>query len=229
MSDIDKYQNLLVDILKEEKYLKKRKDDLKDEIESKGYYIHGNKIEESEVIIGYISKWSYFSKYVGEKGALYDYNEYASVLKDFDFEQNISLINKYKSISKEEFKWTLELLDFFVFYWDNELFGECINFPSVSQTKEFHIRKWYYKGDENKIEENNIKEFNKKCYELIQMFNYNSILDQIEFRYKGTDRSEEYIDDSGFNVGKYKKEFLISYKSKSVDDTFDYKYSEIDW
>ena len=96
---IETYQEELNQIDEEMKQLKTKKKQLIKQIEQAGFMVEKDTVKENTSVIGLLWNLSYYSSYVGEKGALYDRCSGASQITDEDFE---TLKTLFKNVEENE-------------------------------------------------------------------------------------------------------------------------------
>lgn len=223
-----------------EKELKDKKKDLLARIKAVGLHVKEKKVQSDRQILAFVHKWSYYSRYVSEKGAMYDYTEGACEidlmmsLPDF-----MSKILKLQTIpSGEILNHADEVVEIFQCLGEQGVFGEMFNIPSHEDIKRAEDPKgwgggWWGQKDLTDFEIRLKKKewLRNRWTKLLSMFSCDGL--HITFRYAGNNghgTDGEYVDDSGFNIGEYSESYIEAYKSIEVEDTFDdWKYGKIKW
>lgn len=201
------------------KALTAERDALVKEAEKSGFFFKNGRISANEIVIGTISKWAYYSKYVGEKGAMYDYGDSAYEL-ELDFEALKSKVIALKARSPKEI--TLEeYLSVFKSFRDE--LGEHLE---ISDEESLIQKNWYI---QQKTPEKIPEKILQDCEMYFAMLSYDTLDDKLKFRYKGSSDQEEYVNDSGFDIGAYEKRFLEQYKGESFVDEFDAFGDSVEW
>jgi hypothetical protein len=209
-----------VDSLGEQiKVLKDQQEEIKKEAALNGFFFNAKKFVPNLIVIGVITKWAYYSKYVGEKGAMYNYDNSAFEI-EIDFEALKTKVNALKAKPPKE----VELSEYFsIFATVSDFMGECLD---ISTEKSMIARNWWWNQKHpDKISE----KVRSDCEKYFAMFSYEPAEDKVKFRYMGSSNQEEYVNGSGFDIGAYESRFLETYKGENFSDKFDAFDREVKW
>lgn len=222
---------------------KKSISELKKEALSLGFYFADGTFKSNSTAIGCVYNYAYYSRYVGEKGAMYDGADYACTIdQTLDIEALGLELNVLKEKALKSMKeatpgpgWipnpmTPEEFENFFKKFD-EYYPEYISYPILKSWKYQKEKSDIYTSSNtlSKVYSYDTERFIKDCTDFIECFEYEN--GRINYRYCGRSRPEECVNGSGFTIGLFDKQYLDTYKEESYEDKFDvYNHRDtIEW
>jgi len=198
-----------------------------------GFYLKDNKFKKSGTILAWVSRYAYYSRYVGEAGAMYNGSDFADIIEgtELDFEKTILDLEHLKIDVAESRILTSDDFER-VFFPLRKYFPDYISYPQE--------KSWEYKKESPGLEPKNsnnkskiitydTEQYLEDCKEFLECITYaNGIL---SYRYSGRSDQGELVNDSGFDIGYYDEKYIDNFKEHSYDDKFDvYSHAgEVKW
>lgn len=181
-------------MLDKEKALKEEKAELVKKFKKHGFFMLGNIVTEQKKVVGYITNWAFYSRYVGEVGAMYDYESNAHEF-DHDFYEVIAEFKRLK-----EFGGTVQEYTAFFDKFD-EAFAEGFNYPLKDSPEQSY--------------------FLNRCKKVFKDFSYNDVTNELKFSYSDGGGQCEFDNGSGFVIKEMTVEEIKGYKSDNRKGVID--------
>ena len=218
----EEYQSKLDALKAEKKKLDDQKSEIVKALKKDGFFLDGSTVRKVEAVYGSITEWRYYSRYVGEKGAMYDGGGGAMELPNFtdeDYNRIVNLINNYEISSAKSSNMTDDEVIAETEWFDEFLAHEGIGTEHFSfMPSTFY---WDYSGGSSKKVELSKSQIRKECCDNLDMLSIEAD-GTIKWQYSGSDDQGELCDDDTyFTIGKYTTDFLKNFKSYDYNDQFE--------
>jgi hypothetical protein len=194
------------------------------------FYIKNDKFKKSGKVLAYVCREAYYSRYVGEAGAMYNGSDTAGTIDDLDFEKIIdNLLFLKLRIAEPYFSGHEDLNRPFtsedfekVFLPLRSYFPQYIGYPqekSWEYKKELPNLQPKNSNNKSKIVTYDTERYIKDCKEFLECITYTDGI--LSYRYSGESDQGELVNDSGFDIGYYDEKYIDNFKDTSYEDKFD--------
>lgn len=227
---LEEYQKELNNLLNIIYNSNKLINELKDKAKLDGFYCTHGTFDKYEKVMGYVSKYAYYTRYVAEAGSMYNGGQQAYRIEDIDIKQlgKELLALKEKALKSEEeatpgvnykpnpmTNWEFEK----VFKQYEEFYPEGLYYPKIEDYKNKTYGFYTSPSSMTETATYNFEKYIEACTDFIECFTYEN--DKISYRFAGTSRPQNFVDDSGFDLGFYDSEYLDNFNNNSYEDEFD--------